>query len=284
MPHILSGVRPWLIGAALLTLSTATMSHAASAAAPIRLTLNDREVPVDVSPVIENGRTMVPMRAVLEAMGAKVDWNQSLLQVTATLGSTTVKTTLGATKASVNQDSVTLDEPTRLVQNRVLVPLRFFMESFGMRVGWDGGTRTVLITGRATTTASRDSSTVNRQGLDMATLAKSFVGSPYAWGGTTPAGFDCSGFVYYIANRMGISLPHSSFDMFNRGVSIDRANILAGDLVFFTTYTSGASHVGIYLGDGTFVEAQNEETGVKITSMWNPWWSPRYLGARRITR
>lgn len=111
--------------------------------------------------------------------------------------------------------------------------------------------------------------------------ALSFQGTPYVFGGTTRSGFDCSGFTKYIYSSSGISLPRTSYAQFDSGVSVSKNNLRPGDLVFFSTYAKGASHVGIYSGGGRFVHASNPRSGVKTSSLNDSFYSSRYLGARR---
>ena len=110
--------------------------------------------------------------------------------------------------------------------------------------------------------------------------AQDFVGTPYAWGGTTRSGVDCSGLVYALYSPYVPDLPRESYGQFTVGQSVPRAALQPGDLVFFSTYASGASHVGIYLGDGRFVTAGVRS--VLIDHLEDPYWAPRYLGARRL--
>ena len=110
--------------------------------------------------------------------------------------------------------------------------------------------------------------------------ALSLQGVPYVYGGTTRSGFDCSGYAQYVFKGSGISLPRTSFDQFNVGSSVSRDQIQAGDLVFFTTYAPGPSHVGISIGGGRFVHASN--SGVRITSFSESYYATRYYGARRV--
>lgn len=111
--------------------------------------------------------------------------------------------------------------------------------------------------------------------------ALSLLGTPYVFGGTTKKGFDCSGFTQYIYQASGISLPRTSYSQFNSGVAVSKSDLQLGDLVFFSTYTKGASHVGIYIGGGRFVHADNPRLGVTITSLSNSYYTARYVGARR---
>ena len=111
-------------------------------------------------------------------------------------------------------------------------------------------------------------------------LARGFLGTPYAWGGTTHSGVDCSGLVYALYSSHVPDLPRGSYGQFTVGQSVSRADLQPGDLVFFTTYASGASHVGIYLGDGRFVHAGTRS--VIIEQLDAPYWAPRFIGARRL--
>lgn len=111
--------------------------------------------------------------------------------------------------------------------------------------------------------------------------ARKYIGVPYVWGGTTPSGFDCSGFVQYVFKAHGISLLRTTSQQYGQGKSVAKANLKTGDLVFFNTSGSGVSHVGIYIGNNQFIHASSSN-GVMISSMQNSYWSARYLGARRV--
>lgn len=111
--------------------------------------------------------------------------------------------------------------------------------------------------------------------------AMRFGGVPYVWGGATPAGFDCSGFIQYVFAQIGINLPRTADVQYELGRKILQSDLQPGDLVFFETYEPGASHNGIFVGDGRFIAA-NSGTGVAIVSLSDPYWSRRYLGARRL--
>jgi D-gamma-glutamyl-meso-diaminopimelic acid endopeptidase CwlS/peptidoglycan endopeptidase LytE len=127
----------------------------------------------------------------------------------------------------------------------------------------------------------RRTSPLPSRGLAVVSLARRFLGVPYRWGGTGPGGFDCSGFLYAVFRRLGIELPRTSFEMFRSGRPVPREQLQAGDLVFFTTYAPGASHAGIYLGDGRFIHASSAGGRVRIDPLTDPYYRSRYLGARR---
>lgn len=126
----------------------------------------------------------------------------------------------------------------------------------------------------AVSRGSSDSSTIVGRALNL-------VGTRYVFGGTTQSGFDCSGFTKYVFAGSGISLPRTSFAQFASGSPVSIDALQPGDLVFFTTYAKGASHVGIYVGGGRFVHASNPSSGVKVSSLSESFYSSRYLGARR---
>ncbi len=112
--------------------------------------------------------------------------------------------------------------------------------------------------------------------------AKKYIGVPYLWAGTTPKGFDCSGYTQYVFKQNGISLSRTTTTQYKEGTYVRRSNLQPGDLVFFeNTYREGISHVGIYIGDGNFIHASSSK-GVTITPLSNPYWDARYYGARRI--
>jgi peptidoglycan DL-endopeptidase LytE len=106
--------------------------------------------------------------------------------------------------------------------------------------------------------------------------AKKYIGTPYLWGGSTPAGFDCSGFTSYVFNKVGVSIPRTASTQWS-GLKVV-SNPKPGDLVFFETYAPGPTHVGIFLGNNQFIQAGSK--GVSIADMTNSYWKPRYLGAR----
>jgi cell wall-associated NlpC family hydrolase len=113
----------------------------------------------------------------------------------------------------------------------------------------------------------------------VVSVAMSFLGTPYVWGGAAPGGFDCSGLVMYSFEQLGISLPHSSYAMWDYGIPVPENQLEPGDIVFF----DGLGHVGLYIGGGEFVNAPYTGAVVSVASLESGWAAANYVGARRIT-
>ena len=108
-------------------------------------------------------------------------------------------------------------------------------------------------------------------------IAMRYLGVPYVWGGASPSGFDCSGFVMYVYGQMGVSLPHSSYAQYGYGSAVSLSQLQPGDLVFF----DGLGHVGIYVGGGSFIHAPHTGDVVKISSI-SGWYASTFVGGRRL--
>lgn len=109
------------------------------------INLDGKQLTFDVAPIIEDGRTLVPLRNIFEAMGALVTWDQGTQTATAVKGNNTVVIKIGNTSPTINGQLVQLDVPAKIVNGRTLAPLRFVGEAFGGTVGWDQGSQTITI-------------------------------------------------------------------------------------------------------------------------------------------
>ncbi|WP_075617256.1 C40 family peptidase [Paenisporosarcina indica] len=122
-------------------------------------------------------------------------------------------------------------------------------------------------------------------GIDSKQLveaANGVMGVNYMRGGTTAKGFDCSGFIGYVYNKVGVKLPRTSAGMYATGKSVVKKDLQAGDLVFFNTSGKGVSHVGVYIGEGQFAHSSSSK-GVSIAKLNDPhYWGSKYIGAKRV--
>lgn len=155
--------------------------------------------------------------------------------------------------------------------------VKAFQESRGLDAdGLVGAATYRALMGRELPEVSRGGSYVARR---IVQTSFQYIGVPYVFGGTTPSGFDCSGFVRYVYANAGIWLPRAADEQFESGYAV--SNLQPGDLVFFSTYTYGASHSGIYLGNGKFISATSS-SGVRVDNLYDGYWGSCYIGARRV--
>ena len=120
-------------------------------------------------------------------------------------------------------------------------------------------------------------------GQAVVATAMKYLGARYSFGGSSPStGFDCSGFVYYVLNSAGEPIARDIVSQLNSGPRVSTSELRPGDLVFFSnTYKPGLSHSGIYVGNGKFINAENERTGVVISELWSSYWASHFTAAVR---
>lgn len=130
------------------------------------------------------------------------------------------------------------------------------------------------------------SAEASASGNSVVEYAKQFIGTPYVSGGSSPSGFDCSGFVKYVMANFGIDMPRTSTDQYSIGVRVDKSELMPGDLVFFK-YSSTSyrlNHVGIYVGDGYFIHSPIPGQTVKLDTLSSGYFSTYYFGATRVIK
>lgn len=132
--------------------------------------------------------------------------------------------------------------------------------------------------GKKTNSSSGSSTSLTDQ---IVAYAKKYLGYPYVYGGKSPSGFDCSGFMYYVYGHFGYKLNRGATSQLQNGRKVSKSELRPGDLVFFGS-GSTANHVGMYIGGGNFIHAENSGTGVVISSLVEGYYVGRYLTARRI--
>lgn len=122
------------------------------------------------------------------------------------------------------------------------------------------------------------------EGERIIETARKYLGTPYVWGGTSPNGFDCSGFVFYVYKECGYSINRTAESIYSNGEYVDRSALQPGDAICFTTRSSSTyiGHVGLYIGNGEFIHASSSSGMVTISSLSENYYNVHYYGARRI--
>jgi cell wall-associated NlpC family hydrolase len=119
---------------------------------------------------------------------------------------------------------------------------------------------------------------------EIVDFARHYLGTKYVFGGTTPQGFDCSGFVQWVYGHMGVQLPRTTFEQVHSGVAVSRNKLKPGDILFFNTENDprGPSHEGLYIGNGKFIQAPHTGDVVKISNINDPYYKSVFVTARRV--
>lgn len=159
------------------------------------------------------------------------------------------------------------------------IAVKAFQKDHGIQADGVVGAQTFRLLMGRDIPVSRDSSALSVRRLVQ--TASRYIGVPYVFGGTSPNGFDCSGFMRFVYSKYGIHLPRMADEQFAVGHPVSYDNLQVGDLVFFSTYEPGPSHSGMYVGDGRFISATSSR-GIQIARMDSGYWGERYIGARRV--
>lgn len=126
-------------------------------------------------------------------------------------------------------------------------------------------------------------SSASATGAQILSKATQYLGTPYAYGGASPSGFDCSGFVYYVYGTFGLSVGRTPEAQYGAGTVVDKASLQPGDIVLFAnTYASGISHSGIYAGNGQFIHSPNSRSTVSYSDLTSGYWSEHFYCGIRV--
>lgn len=269
--------------------------QASASTSTVKVQVNDELIQFpEVQPFIDNAGTLqVPLRVLSEKLGYQVGWAKQESDIVVTLMNKqqTIQLTTDEKQAIVNSKKISLESSPTLYQGNTYVPLRFITETFGSPIEWNEANRIAIVNvdGKShkpawiappPAPAPKVAAAVAKPSVSdqIVQTANTFMGTPYVWGGTTPRGFDCSGFVRYLYEAKGIDLPRTSVQMYDQaGTRV--TDLKVGDLVFFAL--SNVNHVGIYLGNDQFISATSSR-GVTIDSLASSYWGSRYVGAKRV--
>jgi peptidoglycan endopeptidase LytE len=273
-----------VVGAALFV-GGHNEAHAATDS-EVKVQVNDDLVNFTTAqPIMKEDTLYVPIRPLAEKAGYGLDWHEDKDgQIVVTFShegkSVTLKT--GEASALVNGKTVQLHQIPFTQAGSTYVPFRFVGESFGHILQWDDKNEIAILgeDGKYHAPAWYKPAKVESTASKIIETAKKYLGTRYVYGGESPNGFDCSGFVQYVYRQYGIELPRSAADMYTAGTKV--SNPEPGDLVFFKA-GSKVSHVGIYIGDGTYIDAASgSRMKVTYTSLSSTWSSKYYVGAKRV--
>lgn len=217
--------------------------------------------------------------AVVSSNSSTIDFSQTLRQGSRGSNVRSLQTVL-------NDNGVNAGTVDGVFGPKTTSAVRDFQRSVGITVDGIAGPQTYSAlngnqSDKATTTSKSNETSSPSSSTNVNQLiqdAKDLLGSSYVWGGTTPAGFDSSGFIVYVFKQNGINLSRTHREYYYEGSSVSTPR--KGDVVFFETYLDEPSHAGIYLGNNEFIHNSSSQ-GVIITSMDNSYWSPKYIGAKR---
>ena len=131
-------------------------------------------------------------------------------------------------------------------------------------------------------TETEEVNTVVNKGEEVVDYAKTLLGKDYVYGGVGPNSFDCSGFTQYVYKKFGINLSHSASAQANIGTTVSKSDLQLGDMVFFSQGGSSIGHVGIFVGNNSFIHAANPQKGVVITSLADGYYTSNYKTAKRV--
>lgn len=185
-----------------------------------------------------------------------------------------------------------IDECTTYFGSQTRQAIKDFQKIYGLKVDGIAGDETIdaineALKGnkrRVTIGSSRGSSRSNSLGERIVATAMQYLGCPYVYKGSSPKGFDCSGFTQYVYKQFGINISRSSSTQANDGVRVDREDLQIGDLLIFTgTRSSTPGHTGIYIGNGKFIHSSSGKArGVTISDLDSEYYNKRFLYGRRL--
>ena len=221
----------------------------------------------------EQGTLYLPLRSALEQMGATVTTNpdNQARKIKLTIEGQNYQLFYNANKTAVSLTENGTKHTFKNVNGTGYVPMAFIQEMTNRVVSVSGSTLVLFQTEENAFWKTLDTYTVDPNYVQqpirerLVTAAKKYIGVPYVWGGTTPAGFDCSGFVQYVYKECGMSIPRVTYTQQAACTPVALSNLQPGDLVF---WGASAYHVGIYLGNGQYIHAPAPGQSVKIQSYY----------------
>lgn len=221
----------------------------------------------------EQGTLYLPLRSALEQMGATITTNPDKQgrKIKLTIEGQSYQLYYNANKTAVSLTQNSTAYGIKVENGVTYAPMAFFQALTNRVVSVSGSTLVLIQEQEAPFWKTLEAYTVDPNFVEKTTreriveAAKKYIGVPYVWGGTTPAGFDCSGFVQYVYKECGLSIPRVTYTQQAACTPVALSNLQPGDLVF---WGASAYHVGIYLGNGQYIHAPAPGQSVKIQSYY----------------
>lgn len=243
-------------------------------------TINVREKASTSSKVIKQLKLNTEVKVLAEENGwYKVDIDKKNGYIASNLLSTTKKET---SRGTLNDRETTVIKPednTKKEENKK----QPVVEENKKNEATQNNKDTNITATPATNNNNNTNTTVQpSKGEQVIAYAKKFLGYKYVYGGTTPKGFDCSGFTQYVYKNFGVSINRTAQAQYKNGKAVSKENLQIGDLLMFGTSSSNINHVGIYIGGNMFIHAANSKRGVTTDTISSGYYKTYYIGARRV--
>jgi len=173
------------------------------------------------------------------------------------------------------------EQAQREAERRALEARKKQLSARGDRAPLARKSEKAAVTSQSAPQLQKQAGLTRTQAGSVVAAALQYQGSPYRYGGTSPQGFDCSGFIQYVMKQAGQDLPRTTFSQINAGVRIAKDSLRPGDLVFFAPGGRATGHVGIYIGNGQFIHA-DQTRGITISELNSGYWAGVYQAAVRV--
>ena len=243
-------------------------------------TINVREKPNKTSKVIQQLELNTEVKVISEEDSwYKVEVNGRNGYIAVNLLSTTKQET---SRSSLNNRETTTTTVNNTQDENKTVTNTNTNTSTNTNSNTNTSTNTNTDTNTDTNTNTNTNTATSSKGEEVVAYAKKFLGYKYVYGGTTPSGFDCSGFTKYVYKNFGISINRTAQAQYSNGTAVSKENLKIGDLVMFGTSASNINHVGIYMGGNMFIHAANKNRGVTTDTLASGYYKTYYIGARRV--
>lgn len=265
-------------------------SKAYASANAVTLTINQQPLYFESTlPILESGKTMyVPIRSFAAQMNLDLQWSSQSngqTQIVLSNDETSISFLTGDKQAKVNNELVMMSDSPWSYKNSTYVPMRFLIDALSLDYTYNSGLTSKLphVNRYAYDNPAPSSGYSTVLADKVIHTAKSYIGVPYVWGGSSPSGFDCSGYINYVFKQHGYGLARTAHDMYKTLGNLKSPQ--KGDIVFFSENGGRITHAGISLGNNQYIHASSgKERKVIISSLGSSWAKSTYVGAKSVLK